>query len=918
MRSTYSLDVLRSVRTASLCFVCLFCLFSRPALRYPSTKTTTTHPGASLETKSGLCCYPATLLLLLLPKEVGYFSRYHQVPNIPHPPLSPTPPPSSGEPTYFSSKPAAAPRCTKARHLTAGTQPSILVQVPPRHAAVLLSPLVPLPPRLHLSLFLHPVRRSLVVALSRLQRPASPIPHSSSIPNTLPSLHQRPPPQPPSALHRTPALPITTPQKTNITNLDIHHFADLSVDIHSITIPAYLSTQQPSAHAAALRLTDYGDIPRTVLSSRHLTHYQSPPRRKHTAIGYLDKPPPDHWPRDSFPRHQSFSHQCFTQDQPDRHNSFSAERYGHEMQTQNSFHEERYQISPQNGRFPEPNDPTRRPQFSDIDEALRRQCGVPVRRYFIAAAADDGTPSTLVSGGHKLPEAVIAQFFDASKFQQVMHRVETGKPISIFASPSAAADIRLGADPMLDDTFNQEEPAFNRQIFNQRRAADRRRSSAFGDWGSPARSGRKRPRPRNPLNEDEDTPMTVSSRRGIKIGDSDAVWTFYEQRFKNCQQTACKLIAKAWVKAVEPKKQSTHPYTGSDEKAPDWWPKPWGPTKDDKVRHKEPDHLYKRERVHLLAHILRIVLEPNSKQHPDIRKLGLNVTKLEETTAEALSSFFMDNDANARKKPFLTEIFKVARQEERYKNGEIDGTTEIYVMAEDKVPESYVSENDDVGSFMKDEEDVEPSAKPTPTMGGAMRPSVRTDAATLSGLPGDAFIGELPMRGSQFQPPMMNDMASQHTFVDNGSMVHGQAGVSATGSSLTLDIGQSPHAISRRQSVFSDFPSPGENMYPQQWQASSNGTNGSPMYAYATQQSNMETGAFVSPGVAMDPNQSFMTTSFEEGPRPNYNTGQAGMFRQDDMPPGSVAPATGYNYVTNDGRGMMPQVVDGANRTPMH
>ena len=79
--------------------------------------------------------------------------------------------------------------------------------------------------------------------------------------------------------------------------------------------------------------------------------------------------------------------------------------------------------------------------------------------------------------------------------------------------------------------------------------------------------------------------------------DSQALWNFYDQRFKSCQQSACKLIAKAWVKAVEPKKQSTHPYTGSDEKAPDWWPKPWGTTKEDKVRHKEPDHLYKRGRA---------------------------------------------------------------------------------------------------------------------------------------------------------------------------------------------------------------------------------------------------------------------------------------------------------------------------------
>ncbi len=162
---------------------------------------------------------------------------------------------------------------------------------------------------------------------------------------------------------------------------------------------------------------------------------------------------------------------------------------------------------------------------------------------------------------------------------------------------SLLADLMLGANPMLDDSLNQDEPVFNRHIFSRSRPGDRRRSSAFADWGSPARSGRKRPRPRNPLNEDEDTQMTVSSRRCIRIGDSDAVWGFYEQRFKNCQQTACKLIAKAWVKAVEPKKQSTHPYTGSDEKAPDWWPKPWGPTKDDKVRHKEPDHLYKRGKL---------------------------------------------------------------------------------------------------------------------------------------------------------------------------------------------------------------------------------------------------------------------------------------------------------------------------------
>lgn len=100
---------------------------------------------------------------------------------------------------------------------------------------------------------------------------------------------------------------------------------------------------------------------------------------------------------------------------------------------------------------------------------------------------------------------------------------------------------------------------------------------------------------RRQVDDDDDVIVSVANiKKGLRIGNDKDVWEFYEQRFKNCQQTACKLIAKAWVKVVEPKKQTNHPYTGQDEKAPDWWPKPWGPTKEEKVRHKEPDHLYKR------------------------------------------------------------------------------------------------------------------------------------------------------------------------------------------------------------------------------------------------------------------------------------------------------------------------------------
>lgn len=51
------------------------------------------------------------------------------------------------------------------------------------------------------------------------------------------------------------------------------------------------------------------------------------------------------------------------------------------------------------------------------------------------------------------------------------------------------------------------------------------------------------------------------------------------------------------------------------------------------------------------------------------RKLELNVRKLEEASAEVLSSFYAASKANAEKKINANGIFQVARLEERYKNG---------------------------------------------------------------------------------------------------------------------------------------------------------------------------------------------------------------------------------------------------------
>lgn len=96
------------------------------------------------------------------------------------------------------------------------------------------------------------------------------------------------------------------------------------------------------------------------------------------------------------------------------------------------------------------------------------------------------------------------------------------------------------------------------------------------------------------------------------------------RRLDQMQQLACKVILKAWIRAIEPKKQSNFPYVGSDKKkkqeaekngmkkrakpkngpdSPPWWPSAhedwWGLLSHpacaslDEVRHKEPDHLRK-------------------------------------------------------------------------------------------------------------------------------------------------------------------------------------------------------------------------------------------------------------------------------------------------------------------------------------
>ncbi|WVN86601.1 uncharacterized protein L203_101769 [Cryptococcus depauperatus CBS 7841] len=74
------------------------------------------------------------------------------------------------------------------------------------------------------------------------------------------------------------------------------------------------------------------------------------------------------------------------------------------------------------------------------------------------------------------------------------------------------------------------------------------------------------------------------------------ILSYFEERFAAVHQDTCKIVAKAWIKVVEPKKQSKYPYNKGENSRPKWWPKD--------VEHRAPDHISKEQRIALLIHIL--------------------------------------------------------------------------------------------------------------------------------------------------------------------------------------------------------------------------------------------------------------------------------------------------------------------------
>ncbi|CUS25040.1 LAQU0S25e00540g1_1 [Lachancea quebecensis] len=84
--------------------------------------------------------------------------------------------------------------------------------------------------------------------------------------------------------------------------------------------------------------------------------------------------------------------------------------------------------------------------------------------------------------------------------------------------------------------------------------------------------------------------------QNLLLSNKAQVDSYFQSVFCVINQQRCKAIAKAWIKVVEPKKQSKYPYIKGEASKPSWWP--------NDVVHRGSDHLKKPERIRLLVAIL--------------------------------------------------------------------------------------------------------------------------------------------------------------------------------------------------------------------------------------------------------------------------------------------------------------------------
>ncbi|OBT84793.1 hypothetical protein VE02_06916 [Pseudogymnoascus sp. 03VT05] len=305
-----------------------------------------------------------------------------------------------------------------------------------------------------------------------------------------------------------------------------------------------------------------------------------------------------------------------------------------------------------------------------INVTLNKYCGIKSAAFALAVIRPDGQISTFVSNDMKTdPKSLFTL-----EFQNELLMGSGRQPLR---------------HNMLNCKFSAEGTEMQSQTCNNARCRGQINASFRKHFSAPSNSannddystdssrslgGRKRIRANvtRSCGRVGPTAHTLPTRT-ITIGDDAARDDVYRGCLKDMQQNGCKVLGKAWVKLLKPKKQSTYPYT--------------------------------KERIILLMHILGLVVNQDSKSQARLR--GVTVAKLKEVTCEAMATWFANREKpkNAEKRPFLTQLFQVLYSEERYRCGKLDGSTTVCVNGSARVPEE---EEDDDADYEDEGSDISP------------------------------------------------------------------------------------------------------------------------------------------------------------------------------------------------------------------
>ncbi|PYH98832.1 hypothetical protein BO71DRAFT_437907 [Aspergillus ellipticus CBS 707.79] len=92
----------------------------------------------------------------------------------------------------------------------------------------------------------------------------------------------------------------------------------------------------------------------------------------------------------------------------------------------------------------------------------------------------------------------------------------------------------------------------------------------------------------------EDTSKNVATE--LSIRDDASVDTYFNCALSSLSQRSCRFLTQIFIKSIYPQKHQVCPYTGGEEKKPEWWPAD--------VRHGAPTYLSQDENIKVLIGIL--------------------------------------------------------------------------------------------------------------------------------------------------------------------------------------------------------------------------------------------------------------------------------------------------------------------------